>query len=101
MTEEKEEIKSQEPIEEKAAEAPAQKEEAPKAEETNPVAEEAKPAQKEAPVKAERPKECVVCQKSIKKLWYYREGKYFCSKGCWQKSKNPETNPGNKPTGQY
>ena len=40
-----------------------------------------------APEKKPRPTECVVCNKSIKKMWYYREGNYYCSKGCWQKSK--------------
>ncbi|MGB2705654.1 MAG: hypothetical protein WBC74_02190 [Candidatus Omnitrophota bacterium] len=49
-----------------------------------------KPAEKPKaaePGKPSRPTECVACNKSIKKLWYYREGKYFCGKGCWKKSK--------------
>ncbi|MBN1354136.1 MAG: hypothetical protein JW994_05680 [Candidatus Omnitrophica bacterium] len=49
-----------------------------------------KPAQgktEETPKKKERPKECVVCSKSIKKKWYYRENNYYCGKGCWEKAK--------------
>ncbi len=42
------------------------------------------------PEKPAKPAECVACNKSIKNLWYYREGKYFCSKGCWKKSKKSE-----------
>ena len=40
-----------------------------------------------APAKLVRPKECVICSKNIQKLWYYRNGKFYCSKGCWKKSK--------------
>lgn len=46
-----------------------------------------KQIKKETPEKLKRPKECSVCGKSIKKLWYYREGNYYCGKGCWKKSK--------------
>jgi len=37
-----------------------------------------------APVKQERPANCAGCKKSIKnKRWYYRNGKYYCTKRCW------------------
>ena len=44
---------------------------------------------------AEKPANCTSCNKSIKnKRWYYRNGKYYCSKRCWQtalkKDKAPE-----------
>ncbi len=35
--------------------------------------------------KAARPTNCVVCNKSVKKTrWYYRNGKFYCTKTCWQ-----------------
>ena len=41
--------------------------------------EEARPA-----AKREKPSNCAVCNKSIrKKRWYYRDGKFYCSKRCW------------------
>jgi hypothetical protein len=45
----------------------------------------AKEEKKEAlPEKKERPANCEGCKKSIKnKRWYYRNGKYFCTKRCW------------------
>ncbi len=56
--------------------------------EAKPAEQQAKPAaeiKKEAPVvKKEKPANCASCNKSIKKKrWYYRNGKYFCSKRCW------------------
>lgn len=37
-----------------------------------------------APVKQEKPANCAGCKKSIKnKRWYYRNGKYYCTKRCW------------------
>lgn len=51
------------------------------------------------PQKIERPKNCIVCNKSIKKLWYYREGNFFCGKKCWRKYKeklNSEKDKNNK-----
>jgi hypothetical protein len=50
---------------------------------------------KEEAKKVEKPANCVACNKSIKKKrWYYRDGKYYCSKECWQtaakKAKAPE-----------
>ncbi|MDD3905072.1 MAG: hypothetical protein PHS46_00900 [Candidatus Omnitrophica bacterium] len=47
----------------------------------------AEPAKAEAKpvVKAEKPANCAACNKSIKnKRWYYRNGKFYCSKRCWQ-----------------
>jgi len=46
----------------------------------------AKSAQEKAPaVKKEKPSNCAGCNKSIrKKRWYYRNGKSYCSKRCWQ-----------------
>ena len=33
----------------------------------------------------DRPATCSSCNKRLsKKTWYYRNGKYFCKKGCWQ-----------------
>jgi len=48
---------------------------------------EAKPAAKEeAKKKKERPTNCAVCNKAFKhKHWYYKNGKYFCTKRCWEK----------------
>lgn len=41
--------------------------------------------QKKEEVKIEKPANCASCNKSIKnKRWYYRDGKYYCSKRCWQ-----------------
>lgn len=35
--------------------------------------------------KRERPSNCAGCNKSIKKKrWYYRNGKYYCTKRCWK-----------------
>lgn len=40
--------------------------------------------EKATPVKAEKPENCAACKKSIrKKRWYYRDGKYYCTKRCW------------------
>lgn len=44
-----------------------------------------KPKEEAKPVgKAARPTNCVVCNKSVKKTrWYYRDGKFYCTKTCW------------------
>lgn len=35
-----------------------------------------------------RPVNCSQCKKRLsRKQWYYRDGNYFCSKGCWKASK--------------
>ena len=37
-----------------------------------------------APVEKVTPTNCVQCNKSIRKIrWYYRDGKYYCTKRCW------------------
>jgi len=42
-------------------------------------------AKKKEEPKIEKPANCSACNKSIKKKrWYYRSGKYYCSKRCWQ-----------------
>lgn len=95
--EEKPEPKAAKPPEEEKAPKPAkaeeQKPQEKKPEEKKPQAE--KP--KEPPKAQERPKECVVCSKSIEKRRYYREGKYYCGKGCWKKSKKAEEKPPSQP----
>ena len=50
-------------------------------------------AEKGSPAKqkVEKPKNCSRCNKPIKrKTWYYRNGKYFCGKGCWKLSQQKE-----------
>lgn len=98
MTEEKkEELKEVKPQEAaaKAPEAPAQPSAAEKPAEAvvnaadTPPPTAAKPAEaaKEAKpeVKKEKPSNCGGCNKSIKKKrWYYRDGKYYCSKRCFK-----------------
>ena len=43
-----------------------------------------KEEKKEAvPIAEERPANCAGCKKSIRKRWYYRNGKYYCTKRCW------------------
>lgn len=38
-------------------------------------------------VAAEKPTNCVKCNKRLKrKSWYYRNGNYYCSKGCWKQA---------------
>jgi len=79
--EKKEEIKEVKPQE--AAKA------APEAQATTPAPDAAKPAEPKAETKAEvkkeKPSNCAGCKKSIKKKrWYYRDGKYYCSKRCFK-----------------
>jgi hypothetical protein len=86
--EKKEELKN----ETKAPEAPAAPQQpaagspAPaEAVQAAPAAAVAKEEKKEAsPVVKEKPANCAGCKKSIKnKRWYYRNGKYYCTKRCW------------------
>ena len=52
-----------------------------------------KPKAEAKPVAAE-PTTCASCNKSIKnKRWYYRNGKYYCSKRCWQTASKKEKAP--------
>ena len=92
MTEENKENKQAETpkVEVRKEEVP-KKEETPKAEAPKVEAPKAVPAAKGAEEKKaeEKKKEksanCAVCNKSIKKKrYYYRNGKYFCTKRCWK-----------------
>lgn len=77
MAEEKKE-EAQKPAEPKPAEQAAQK----------------PPEVKKEEVKIEKPANCASCNKSIKnKRWYYRNGKYYCSKRCWQTAAKKEKAP--------
>ncbi len=51
------------------------------------AAEKKEAEKKEEAEKQKKPAECIVCNKSIKNKWYYRNGKYYCTKSCWKKSK--------------
>ena len=74
MSEENKDVKSDN---NQAEETP--KREAPKAEEPK------KAAPKQEEKKKEKPVNCAVCNKSIrKKRYYYRNGKYFCTKRCFK-----------------
>jgi hypothetical protein len=81
--EKKEEVKAAIP-EAPAASAPETKDAPPAAKaEAAPQAAAAETPPAEAP-KKEKPSACVGCKKSIKKKrWYYRDGKYYCTKRCW------------------
>ncbi|MBI5143530.1 MAG: hypothetical protein HZA30_00480 [Candidatus Omnitrophica bacterium] len=79
MADEKEEEKKEEKIEVKTAPEQAKKEE--------------KPTTTAAP-KKEKPSNCAGCSKSIKKKrWYYRNGKYYCTKRCWKNALSKEEKP--------
>lgn len=83
MADEKKEEKKAEtpPVKEAPASAPAA--EAKPASPRRPTASCLAPA---APVqvKKEKPANCAGCNKSIrKKRWYYRNGKFYCTKRCW------------------
>lgn len=44
-----------------------------------------------AAAKKEKPSNCGGCKKSIKKKrWYYRDGKYYCSKRCFKSTLKTE-----------
>jgi len=55
----------------------------------------AAPAKKEAIVSVKtKPTNCGDCNKPIrKKRWYYRNGKYYCSKRCFNNKVKKETKP--------
>ncbi len=78
-----EETKQQKSEEQKPeAEQAAKKEEK---RETETEKTEAKAGEKPGRQKIEKPKNCSQCNKPIRrKAWYYRNGKYFCGKGCWK-----------------
>jgi len=49
---------------------------------------------KEVGISKEKPSNCAACNKSIKrKRWYYRNGKYYCTKRCWKTSVKKEEKP--------
>lgn len=71
------------------AEAP--KTESPKAQTPAKGAEEKATLEKK---KKEKPANCAVCNKSIrKKRYYYRNGKYYCTKRCWKTIIKKEEKP--------
>lgn len=42
---------------------------------------------KKTPEAAEKPTNCMKCNKRLKrKAWYYKNNGYYCSKGCWQQA---------------
>jgi predicted transcriptional regulator len=56
------------------------------------MAEETKSATPEEKPQLEKQTNCLGCGKPIKKLKrYYRNGKFYCSKRCWQKTKKPKS----------
>lgn len=57
-----------------------------------PVAADKKEDKKQAViVKKEKPVNCAKCSKPIrKKRWYYRNGKYYCTKRCWKSTVEKE-----------
>jgi outer membrane biosynthesis protein TonB len=91
-----EEPKAQEPkAEVKAEAAPAQPQAA-----SAPTAQAAPAAQLKEEKKAEakpakvKPENCAACNKSVrKKRWYYRNGKYYCTKRCWMTTLKKEEKP--------
>ena len=53
------------------------------------VAAPAAPAKEEKEKTGKRPQACSQCKKRLsRKQWYYREGNWFCSKGCWKTSQD-------------
>jgi len=55
----------------------------------------ASPVKKEAVVSVKtKPTNCADCNKPIrKKRWYYRNGKYYCSKRCFNNKAKKEAKP--------
>ena len=99
--EEKPQTKPAEGKDSKEPKAEAPKPEEKKAEKNETVKpSEEKPDKKpeEAVAKKTRPETCVICGKSIKKLWYYREDNYYCGKHCWKKSKKSAEKPAKEKT---
>lgn len=42
---------------------------------------------KKTPETAGKPTNCMKCNKRLKrKIWYYKNNAYYCSKGCWQQA---------------
>ena len=78
--------------EEKTPKETPQPKEAPKKEtqEKKPEPPKAAPQPKAAPEKkqpevVEKPTNCMKCNKRLqRKVWYYRDNGYYCSKRCWK-----------------
>ena len=50
--------------------------------------EQPKPQDQQAKPKEEKQTNCLACNKPLKKLKrYYRNGKFYCNKVCWRKTK--------------
>jgi len=48
--------------------------------------------------KKEKPSNCAGCKKPIRKRrWYYRNGKYYCSKRCWKTAKEEKAEAPKEP----
>lgn len=87
-------------LEEKKEEKPAEAKAAAEASAQTASQAQAAPAATPAPgaekkealaVKKEKPSNCASCNKSIKnKRWYYRNGKFYCTKTCWQEASKKE-----------
>ena len=61
---------------------------------TTPAQDKPKEEKKVEPVKKEKPSNCAACNKSIrKKRWYYRNGKFYCTKRCWTTTLKKEEAP--------
>ena len=89
MSEEKKEEKQQAQPKEEARKQEAPKEAAPKTEVPKQEAPKAEAPKVDAPRAEEKKKEkaanCAVCNKLIrKKRYYYRNGKFYCTKRCWK-----------------
>ena len=96
--EKKEEIKkpvpetAQKPVEQAQPAAPVSEPKAEVKAATEPA--KAPEAKKKEDAATEKPANCASCNKSIKnKRWYYRNGKYYCSKRCWQTALKKEKAP--------
>ena len=96
-----EENKKQEPEVAAGAEALPKIEPAPQAASTAPEQKkEAAETKKVEKPKSEKPANCAGCNKSIrKKRWYYRNGKFYCTKRCWKTASKKEEKP-KAPQGQ-
>lgn len=58
------------------------------------AAEKVEEKKKDLRAKSEKPSNCAACNKSLKrKRWYYRNGKYYCTKRCWKTILKKEEKP--------
>jgi len=57
------------------------------------------PANQEKTTAPVRPTECAACAKALKKrIWYYRNGKFFCNKKCFKRKEEEEQKKNEKET---